>query len=337
MKLYLKQFMEWVIGLKRNIFEKARIRLTLYYIAIMVIVIGLFSYGLIFTLEKNIQQSFTERIEQTDILEIVVNETNNRIETLVFTLDGLLLFLIGIASYFLAGKTLKPIKRALDSQKRFSADASHDLRTPLAIIITETEVALQDDNLTIEEYKKVFKSNLEEASYMSALIDDLLLIARTEQKLSNGDFVAIKIGDFIEKIVEKMQIQVSIKNISLKTNIFSNKEIKIQQYNFERAIQNIIKNAINYTANNGKIIIDIAEQKSLIIIKIVDTGVGISESDLPHVFDRFYKASHSRNDNSGSGLGLPIAKQIIEQHRGSISIESKIDIGTTVIIKIPKS
>ena len=155
MKNYLKQRTELGIDLirkiKSNIFEKARIRLTLYYIAIMVIVIGIFSSVLIVSLENNIEESLTLRIEQNEVLDEAILETNKGIETLVFMLDGLLLLLIGVASYFLAGKTLDPIKKVLESQKRFSADASHDLRTPLAIITTETEVALSNKNISIAD------------------------------------------------------------------------------------------------------------------------------------------------------------------------------------------
>ncbi len=341
MKTYLKQFMASVIDLSRrvknNMFEKARIRLTLYYMGIMVFVLFTFSAVLIVTVESNIEESFTLRIEQGEVLADALLAANNSIETLVFTLDSLLLILIGIASYFLAGKTLQPIKKALDAQKRFSADASHDLRTPLSIITTETEVALNDDNISIEECRNVFKSNLEEASSMSALISDLLIIARTEQPVSECDMVKVLIETPILKIVDKMKGQAVLKNISIDLIDKAKGEIKIHPYNFERAVQNILQNAINYTNNNGAIHIEILGQRSLFVIKISDTGVGISDIDLPHVFDRFYKASHSRNDKSGSGLGLPIARQIIEQHDGSISIESKIGIGTSVFIKIPKA
>ena len=302
----------------------------------MIIVLFTFSTILIFALERNIEESLTARIEQGDILEEAILETNKNVEALVFMLDGLLLILIGGASYFLADRTLQPIKIALDSQKRFSADASHDLRTPLSIIMSETEVMLGSNHITIDECKKVFKSNLEEANRMSALISDLLMIARTEQDFSQNDLVVVSIEDQMQKIVEKMLIQARSKNITVK---FINKvsgDIKIHKYNFERAVENIIQNAINYTPNGGNITIDVLEHKSSFVINIIDTGVGISSVDLPHIFDRFYKASHSRNDESGSGLGLPIAKQIIEQHNGTIVFESKIGVGTSVSIKIPK-
>ncbi len=333
--------MESVIDLSRkiknNIFEKARIRLTIFYIAIMVVVLFIFSSVLIVALEKNIEESFSVRIEQGEVFTKAITETNKGIETLVFSLDGLLLLLIGAASYFLAGETLKPIRKAMDSQKRFSADASHDLRTPLAIITTETEIALSDKNISAGECRKVFESNLEETNRMSLLISDLLMIARTENEVSKENLIKVFIEDPIYKILDRMKSQSEKKNINIKVNTNISGDIKVHAHNFERAIQNILQNAINYTPKNGNITINILGQRSSFTIKIIDTGVGISDEDLPYVFDRFYKASHSRNDGSGSGLGLPIAKQIIEQHGGNITIESKIGQGTSVSVRIPKA
>ncbi len=323
--------------IKNNIFEKARIRLTLFYIAIMVVVLGIFSSILVVVLEKNIEESFALRIERDELLNEALIDANQGIETVVLVLDGFLLILIGGASYFLAGVTLKPIKKAMESQKRFSADASHDLRTPLAIITTETEVALNDKNISIDECKKVFESNLEEASRMSLLISDLLMVARTEHLINKDNLVKISIEDPVHKIIERMKSQAEKKNINLKLISDLSGDIRVHLYNFERAIQNILQNSINYTQNGGNIIVRIIEQRLFFTIEITDNGVGIIDKDLPHVFDRFYKASHSRNDGSGSGLGLPIAKQIIEQHGGTITLESKINVGTSVYIKIPKA
>lgn len=112
--------------------------------------------------------------------------------------------------------------------------------------------------------------------------------------------------------------------------------LSIDQDTLERAISNIVQNAIKYT-QTGTITIDLKEKNQKVIITISDTGVGISEKDLPYVFDRFYKVEHSRNANSGSGLGLPIAKMLVREHRGKTHIESKVNSGTIVTITIPKS
>lgn len=321
--------------MKNNIFQKARIKLTLYYIGIMAVILLAFSSVLIFTVESKIREGFRDRIIITETENDLAGKTSDEIEVFIYTIDAILLIIIGFLSYFLAGKTLKPIKEALKSQKKFSADASHDLRTPLAIITTESEVTLQNKNASTNELRHTIESNLEEIKKMSKLVNDLLLISRGNNQATIYSYSEINLHKFIGRIVQKIKPQAESKG--LKVNICEYKEILItvDQDNFEKAILNILLNAIKYT-KSGSITIDLKNdtQKTYIVIK--DTGVGISAKDLPYVFDRFYKAEHSRNDASSSGLGLPIAKLIIEELKGSIGIESEIHKGTAVTIAIPK-
>ena len=223
----------------------------------------------------------------------------------------------------------------MESQKRFLADASHDLRTPLTIIKSESQVLVQSDSKDIGEYIKIVQSNIEEINKMSLLVDDLLLIGRTEIINKNKVIEKIEIQNLLQKLVSKMEIQAQKKYIKLTLTKSEVLSINCNPHMMERALQNILQNAINYTPNDGSISLFLVQDKNTCVIKINDTGVGIAEKDLPYVFDRFYKAEHSRNDASGSGLGLPIAKQIIEQHGGEIILESEKNVGTTVYIKIP--
>jgi two-component system sensor histidine kinase CiaH len=291
---------------------------------------------LLVSLEKNVRNVvYNDKLPRSTKDELFKQNIDD-IETDIMITDLSLLFLVTWISYIIAGRTLLPIKEALESQKRFSADASHDLRTPLAILTTESEVLLQSHSTDIEDYKKVIISNLEEANKMSALVSDLLLIARTEDKLQKSNTVSVDIKGFIEQIVKKVLPQATEKEIAIEIMCIESGQVKIHPNHFERALQNIIQNAIHYTKQGGKIEIKIRKENSKLVIVVADTGVGIAKSDLPYVFDRFYKASHSRNDASGSGLGLPIARQIIEQHGGTIRIDSTEGVGTSVSIKMPK-
>lgn len=339
MKTYLNRFMELVtnlmINMKKNIFQSARIKLTAYYVSIMLVILVIFSSVLIYTIELKLRETLSDRIIATEVEEDPIENANNAIEIIIYSIDGALLLIIAFASYLLSGKTLKPIKNSLDAQKKFSADASHDLRTPLAIIITESEVALQGNTNNQKDFKEVVKSNLEEAKKMSGLVNDLLIISRGENENTINNFVISDLYNFIEKIMTKMAPQAESKGLKLKTDEYKKILVKIDLNNFERAISNILQNAIHYT-KKGSIQISLKEESKKVLITIKDTGVGINEHDLPNVFDRFYKAEHSRNDESGSGLGLPIAKQIIEQHQGNINIKSQKNIGTEVDVSIPK-
>jgi len=320
--------------MKGNIFKSARLKLTLYYVGIMTIILIIFSGALIYTMDLKLKENLNGKIIIKGDREDPLDETSDDIQILIYYIDGSLLILIGFLSYFLAGKTLKPIKDSLDAQKKFSADASHDLRTPLAIITTESEVVLQNSSSKEKDYKKVIISNLEEARKMSKLVNDLLIISRSENESMPNNFVVVDLHNFVEKIIYKMKAQAENKGLSLNINEYKKILVKVNASNFERAFSNIIQNAINYT-KVGSIKIDINSDEKKAYISVADTGVGISPQDLPYVFDRFYKAEHSRHDESGSGLGLCISKQIIEQHKGHIIIESKIGVGTTIKITIP--
>lgn len=321
--------------MKNNIFQKARIKLTIYYVAVMMAILALFSSVLIYTVELKIRQGFRDRIIVTEVEGDPVQNTSDDIEMLIYLVDGILLIIIGFSSYFLAGKTLKPIKETLDSQKKFSADASHDLRTPLAIMTTESQVALQNENPSVSELQNTIGSNLEETKKMSKLVNDLLLISRGEEENSLNNFMITDLHFFIKKIVEKFERQAKDKDLIIEISDYIKINTLLEPNSFERAVSNILQNAINYT-KNGVVKVGIKEDEKNIIISIKDTGVGISKEDLPLVFDRFYKAEHSRNDKSGSGLGLSIAKQIIKKHKGDIFVESTVGTGTVVTVKIVK-
>ena len=331
---------------KLNIFDKARLRLTFLYAGITLFIITLFSIFLISSLEKNIRDMLEEEVRRPQLRMEIFKKNAQDLETTIFYIDTALLFLVSWISFMLAGQTLKPIKETLDIQRRFIADASHDLRTPLAIMKTEIEVGLgsinketrvenQDTLKSNLEYVSILKSNLEEIDKMSVLVSDLLLIARSEKDDKEKDFQFIQSKSFINKIVIKFESQIKSKKLNLTLENNTDQKIKINKSTFERALQNIMQNAVNYTKEGGHIHVASFSKERYLIIEISDTGVGISSFDLPHIFDRFYKAEHSRNDSGGSGLGLSIARQIINNHGGSIKIESSVNTGTKVIINLP--
>ena len=319
--------------MKDKIFQKAKIKLTAFYVAVMFCILVIFTGILMSTIESRLRASLDGKILITQEQEDPLRNASDDIEAVIYTIDGLLLLVIAFSSYFLAGRTLKPIKDTLDTQEKFSADASHDLRTPLAIIITESEVLLQGKEVGVSEYKKVIESNIEEAKKMNILVGDLLVIARGEGSILEKEKVDISV--LLSSIINKMKQQIDNKNLLLVQNIEKNILLSINAKDIERIIKNILQNAINYT-KAGTIQVTLKQKNTRVVLEITDTGVGISKKDLPFVFDRFFKAEHSRNDESGSGLGLPIAKTLLERHEGTIDITSEIGVGTkaTIVFKL---
>ena len=335
MKYFWKQYTAWATGLSRNSFEKARITLTAYYLAITFCILTFFSLALLGAIEKNINDSIRVHVENRQIRHDVLTEMRDSIINVIMLIDIALLCGVGLISYFFAGKTLAPIKKNMELQKKFTADASHDLRTPLTIMKTGFQVALQNKHEDIEHYKKAIYSGLEEVNAMSAIVEDLLLLARHENTKENTVARKIYAGVMLQKIYNRMSIQAKTKGIEMTCTIQKDSYIHIHELNYIRALQNIIANAIVYTQKNGTITITLHRENEYIHITISDTGRGIEEKHLLSIFDRFYKVEHSRNGNGGSGLGLSIAKAYIEKDGGTITIESTIDVGTKVIIKTP--
>ncbi len=266
---------------------------------------------------------------------LVFRRTVDDLEHNIILADGVLLFLVALLGYIIAGRTLKPIQENIAIQKRFLADASHDLRTPLAIMKSESQVLLHTGSHDHTEFKEVLKSNLEEIDRMSKLVDDLLVMARTEELPDRSTFETVRISDLLERLAKKFESQAKGRAIELVHVEIIDGLVRGERYQLERAFQNVLQNAINYTMAGGTITMKSKIKGNNYEISISDTGVGIAKKDLPFVFDRFYKASHSRNEGSGSGLGLPIVRQIIEGHGGTVHIDSEEGVGTTVHIGLP--
>jgi signal transduction histidine kinase len=161
------------------------------------------------------------------------------------------------------------------------------------------------------------------------------LISRGDDQSTLHSFIETDLHTFIENIVVKLKPQVESKGLQVNLCEYQKLLVTIDSDNFERAILNILQNAIKYT-KVGSVTIKLKTDAQKAYVVIEDTGVGIDQKDLPHVFDRFYKAEHSRSDSSSSGLGLPIAKLIIEEHKGNIQIDSGVNKGTIVTIAIPR-
>lgn len=229
------------------------------------------------------------------------------------------------------------IERLKDSFHRinqFSIDVSHELKTPLTILKGETEVALRKDRDT-SEYKKILKSNLEEIDRMTKIIDDLLLLSKAETNnivISKED-IAIK--DLIVDICMNMEIFAKNKGVELILGHIDDVNLKGDEIKLRRMLSNIIENGIKYNLDGGKVEVYSSLNNGYINIYIMDNGIGIPESDLKFIFDRFYRGDKSRKRETGSGLGLSISKWIAEAHKGTIEVKSAPSEGSVFIVKLP--
>lgn len=240
----------------------------------------------------------------------------------------------GGVSYALARRTLSPIEETLESQTRFTADASHELRTPLTAMQTEIEVGLRNPALSKSEAVELLKSNLEEVAKLKSLSEGLLALARQDNDTSEEPSASLK--ETLDEALRPIQKAAQTRKIVISNNAHDLK-LKIGPRKLVELIIILVDNAVKYSATGSEISITSSKDAKNGIINITDQGIGIRATDLPHIFDRFYRADSSRSkiDTKGYGLGLAIAKKIVDQFGGSIEVRSSVGKGSTFSIHLP--
>ncbi|MDM5198356.1 HAMP domain-containing sensor histidine kinase [Fictibacillus enclensis] len=238
--------------------------------------------------------------------------------------------------YFLAGRALVPIKKAWDKQQKFVSDASHELRTPLSVIQAKTDLLFRSPSATIEEKSRDISAISKESRRLTKLVSQLLLLARSDSNQVELNKQTFQLDQLLSEIVEHYGEIASYqgKNISLQAEgpiaIHADKE-RIHQL-----VIILLDNAMKHTGDGDQILLSVKEVGSSVELKVKDNGPGIAEHEKERIFDRFYQSDQARSDEEGLGLGLSIAKWIIEKHEGKIKVESEHGKGTAFILNLPK-
>ena len=339
MKNFWKQFEALVTGSKADLFSSARLRLTAYYLLIMTGVLVIFSAVLYFSfayvLKDNIDTQFPDVPDQGD-LAIVQTMSDAKDGVVVIDLTAFALTIV--LGYSLAGRTLRPIEDVLERQKEFSANASHELRTPLAVMKSESEIALNNPKTSTADLRAVIESNLEEINRMSQMTENLLKLSRVETKKEKIYFSEIELGEFVREAANRISSRTSQKGVSIEVEKTDSGKILGNRDDLVSVASNLIQNGVDYNKPGGAVRVSVENSRQEMRLVVEDNGLGISEDDLPHIFERFYKAdkSHSRNF-SNAGIGLSIVKRIIDKHNGSIKIESILGKGTKIVVSFPSA
>ncbi|MBK5244527.1 MAG: sensor histidine kinase [Eubacteriaceae bacterium] len=250
---------------------------------------------------------------------------------------GSILVLIPI-SYFLAGKSLLPIKETFDNQKKFIADASHELRTPLTVIQTNIEVLKLKEDEQIKDNMKWLNNIASESDTMAKLISELLLLAQAENQQLILEKDVFDLSSTCSLIVGLMTEIANEKGIELSENILPGILYRGDEERLKQAARILVDNAIKYTPKGGKVQLCLNQGKRNLVIEVKDTGIGLTDDEKAKVFSRFYRVDDARNrETGGVGLGLNIADFIVKKHGGKIRIESIPNKGSTFSILLPRT
>lgn len=328
-------------------FQSATVKLTAWYLLILMSISLLFSVIIyqvasseISTRLESLQlgilrESHIRTLPQYDLQELRNFQAQKAATSLLvglFYANILILAAGGIISYLLARRTLGPIQRAHEAQSRFTSDASHELRTPLAAMKTELEVALRDPDVTKEEMRELLTSNLEEVDKLSKLSHTLLQLSRLDHSAIKKERVSL--DDVVREVIErydKTSSRISLTPHSKPLFVLAHKE------SITELVTILVDNAIKYSDAGSVIDVTLKKQNRKGTLSISNSGKGIKPEDLPHIFERFYRADASRTggSKSGYGLGLSLAKQIVELHEGDLTASSAPGALTTFTVSLP--
>jgi signal transduction histidine kinase len=265
---------------------------------------------------------------------------------LLFILVGLAIAFIGVVvwlSHFMSKRALVPIQDAYNRQREFVANASHELRTPLSVIFSSIEALTMDEEITTNDFsQKILQRLRDEVKRMTKLINDLLTLARSDSEHAALELVkeTFDFRPYAERTLQSLEELATKKEISLHFDAPPSVTVVGDADKLTQLLYILLDNAIKYTPDGGDVSLKLDvvpyKQQRLLTISVKDTGIGISREDIGRIFDRFYRADKARTrQHGGHGLGLSIAKWIVDAHQGRIDVKSEVGKGTEFIVRIP--
>jgi signal transduction histidine kinase len=244
---------------------------------------------------------------------------------------------VSLVGWLLGGLAMQPIRHTYDLLQRFTSDASHELRAPLAAILSNAQVGMMSPIEAGQPKHARLEKIAHTAKSMNQLVTELLFLARQAGRLDADSIRSIHLNNLLQETIATPSIQSIAQHLTLdlelpEENIFINGNPEL----LTQAIANLLTNAGKYTLPGGKLWVRLLSQYHRILIQVEDTGIGIPATDVPHIFERFYRVQTERpRDKGGAGLGLAIAHQIIVAHGGYLTVSSQIGRGSLFQIEFP--
>ncbi len=238
--------------------------------------------------------------------------------------------------YWLAGRALRPIKTAMDQQQEFVADASHELRTPLSLIRANAEILKRAPDRLVSASMESVQDIISESDRLASLVSQMLTLARSDTGEATTDMRPVDLGALAQDTVREMQILATENEITLEARSSRPSIVEGDELRLRELLAILIDNALKYSDAGSRVDVGITAGNGKAVIEVTDTGRGIPEDALPRIFERFYRVDKARSrEMGGAGLGLAIAKWIVDSHKGTIRIDSEVGRGTTVTVELP--
>ena len=284
------------------------------------------------------QRVYSVRVEQNGEMALIQVERSvePEHEALSKLLAGLLIggaggvVLAAIGGWFMAGKSLRPVRTAFARQHAVVSDASHELRTPLTVIRANAEFIQQEQPDNAEA-----RDIVSETDRLSALVESLLAVARGQRHAAD-ELETVDLGALIDTVAAAFQPLAADSGIELSTAAADGLAVRGDREQLRQVVVILLDNALRYTPEGGRVHVQARREGSNALVTVHDTGIGIGEAELERVFERFYRADEARNRQSGGvGLGLAIARELVMRHGGRISVESTEGAGSTFTIQLP--
>ncbi len=326
-------------------FTRTRLILSLWYSFILCIILLAFSLVLSLTYSNDVtrivlQQDFGNHVPRSlsplemRLVLAQVRELRSTSRLDIIVIDAITVLVGAGLSYFLAGKTLSPIQKSMNSQKLFIADASHELKSPITVIQSACEVVLRSKNKSKEDYQRVIEQVLDQSQRLGRLVNDLLLLSVLDTGSATGVLKDCILSDFVEKEIDVMSSVLKKSGLEIHKNIALHIHILGDIDKLQQLVVILLDNAIKYTPRGGKIIVKVVNMRQPQLI-VEDTGIGIPIEKQGAIFRRFYQAEASHT-GSGAGLGLAIAESIMYLHKGHISVQSIPGKGSIFTCTFPR-
>jgi signal transduction histidine kinase len=309
--------------------------LALTYLALTLALVLAVSATLYLNIERNLAGEEVGEFANEAVRAHFVARTLHHLRTEILVTDAGLLMLLAGGSVALARRTLRPVRRGVEAQKVFVSNASHELRTPLAILKAEYQVAARDDEPPAD-FKAFLADGLQEIDRMSRIVEDLLTLSRIDAREEKLVISPLDLGEAAGEAVERLRVYAHQHKVSLAHEGLAGLPVRGDRDKLEHALLNVVKNAVEHSPPASVVSIRVRRRARRAEIDIEDHGEGISAEDLPHIFERFYRAKQSRlRPPDGNGLGLSIAQWIVREHGGTLRVTSTPGKGTTVIVSLP--